>query len=72
MSKLRDDKISAELKRLIYDILSKNVHGITEMFGITKVDANSDLKDANVFISIYSADKMRKEKTYAAIKIQNR
>ena len=45
MANARVDKVNAELKRSIYEILSKKVKSpeLTEMFSIVKVDADKEL-----------------------------
>ena len=59
MANARVDKVNAELKRSIYEILSKKVKSpeLTEMFSIVKV-----------YVSVFSADKEKADKTFEAIK----
>jgi ribosome-binding factor A len=66
----RTDRLNAELQREIYEIISKKLKNpfITEMFSVLSVDASKDLKHAKVFISVYSTNAERKERTYLAIK----
>ena len=59
MANARVDKVNAELKRSIYEILSKKVKSqeLTEMFSIVKVDTDKELTYAKVYVSVFSADK---------------
>ena len=52
MANARVDKVNAELKRSIYEILSKKVKSpeLTEMFSIVKVDADKELTYAKVYV----------------------
>ena len=70
MANARVDKVNAELKRSIYEILSKKVKSpeLTEMFSIVKVDADKELTYAKVYVSVFSADKVKADKTFEAIK----
>ena len=70
MANARVDKVNAELKRSIYEILSKKVKSqeLTEMFSIVKVDTDKELTYAKVYVSVFSADKEKADKTFEAIK----
>ena len=66
----RQDRLNSELQKEIYEIISrrlKNPH-ITEMFSVLKVDCAKDLSFARVYISVYSKDKEKSERTFNAIK----
>lgn len=70
MANARVDKVNSELKRSIYEILSKKVKSpeLTEMFSIVKVDTDKELTYAKVYVSVFSADKEKADKTFEAIK----
>ena len=65
----REQRLNSEFQREIYDILKNKVknHDITEMFSILEVDVTNDLKYAKVFVSVYSTNQERKQKTFNAI-----
>lgn len=66
----RVDRLNSQLRKNIYEILSqkvKNPH-LTEMFSITEVTCDRDLTLAKVYISIFSTDSQKAQKTFDAIK----
>ncbi|MBQ4099595.1 MAG: 30S ribosome-binding factor RbfA [Clostridia bacterium] len=65
----REQRLNSEFQREIYDILKNKVknHDITEMFSILEVDVTNDLKYAKVFVSVFSTNEDRKQKTFNAI-----
>ena len=64
----RTDRLNGEYQREIYNIIKKLKNpDITEMFSIMRVDVTSDLKHAKVYVSVYSTNKEKKEKTFNAI-----
>ncbi len=69
MKEKREKRLNSEFQREIYDILKNKIKNpdITEMFSITEVDVTNDLKHAKVYLSVYSTDQEKKDKTYAAI-----
>ena len=66
----RIEKINAELQKDIYEVITRRLKNpyITEMVSITAVDTSKDLKHAKVFISVFSTNKERKERTITALK----
>ena len=66
----RQDRLNSELQKEIYEIISRRLKNplITEMFSVLKVDCAKDLSFARVYISVYSKDKEKSEKTFNAIK----
>lgn len=66
----RTDRLNSEFKKEIYEIISKKLKNplITEMFSVTDVDTSKDLKNARVYISVYSKDEAKKKATFEAIK----
>ena len=65
----REQRLNSEFQKEIYDILKNKVknHDITEMFSILEVDVTNDLKYAKVYVSIFSTNEERKQKTFNAI-----
>lgn len=66
----RQDRLNSELQKEIYEIISRRLKNplITEMFSVLKVDCAKDLSFARVYISVYSKDKEKSERTFNAIK----
>lgn len=66
----RNQRLSGEIQREVYEIISRKLKNplVTEMFSVTNVDVSKDLSHANVFISVYSTDKEKSERTFLAIK----
>jgi len=66
----RTDKLNAEFKRYIAELLTKKVKDprITEMFTILEVNCDKELSAAKVYVSIYSTDADRAVQTFLAIK----
>lgn len=65
----RVNKLNAEFKRYISDLLSKKVKDprLTEMYTILEVDCDKELSSAKVYVSIFSVDAQRAAQTFAAI-----
>lgn len=65
----RSDRLKGELQKEIYEIISKRLKNpdITEMFSITRVDVSGDLAHAKVYVSVFSKNAEKKQKTFAAI-----
>ena len=66
----RTDKLNAEFKRYIAELLTKKVKDprITEMFTILDVDCDKELSSAKVYVSIFSTDANKAAQTFLAIK----
>ena len=66
----RQDRLNSELQKEIYEIISRRLKNplITEMFSVLKVDCAKDLSFAKVYISVYSTDKEKSQKSFSAIK----
>ena len=66
----RIEKINAELQRNLHEVITRKIKNpfITEMVSITAVDTSKDLRHAKVFISVYSVNREKKERTINAIK----
>lgn len=67
---MRTEKLNAEFKRYIAEILTKKVKDprITEMFTIVQVDCDNDLSYAKVYVSIFSTKPEKADATFTAIK----
>lgn len=65
----RIEKLNAEFRRYIVEILTKKVKDprLTEMFTITEVLCDRELETAKVFVSIYSVDEAKGAATFQAI-----
>ena len=66
----RIDKLNAEFKRYIAELLTKKVKDprITEMFTILEVDCDRELSSAKVYVSIFSTDANKAAQTFVAIR----
>ena len=66
----RTNKLNAEFKRLIAEILQRKVKDprITEMYTILDVDTDKELATAKVYVSVYSTDTAKATQTFLAIK----
>lgn len=66
----RTDKLNAEFKRYIAELLSKKIKDprITEMFTILEVDCDRELSSAKVYVSVYSTDSEKAAQTFIAIR----
>lgn len=65
----RTDRINSELKKEIYEIITRKLKNplVTEMVSVTDVVCSRDLGYAKVYISVYSKSEEKKEKTLNAI-----
>lgn len=70
MKEKREKRLNSEFKKEIYEILTTKVKDVrlTEMFSITSVMTTADLKQAKVYVSIFSLNESRKTDTFEAIK----
>lgn len=66
----RTDRLNSEFKKEIYEIIARRLHDpdITEMVSVLKVDVSRDLSTAKVFVSVFSKDTEKRDKTFGAIK----
>lgn len=69
MKSTRNERLNSEFRKLIYDIIKNKLMlpEATEIFTITEVDCSPDLKNAKVYLSVYSTDELKRKKTYDAI-----
>lgn len=65
----RTDKLNAEFKRYIAELLTKKVKDprITEMFTILDVNSDRELSSAKVYVSIFSTDADKAAQTFLGI-----
>ena len=70
MKEKREKRLEKEFRKLIYEIITTKLknYDITEMFSISSVTVTSDLEESNIYISIFSTNKEKAEKTFNAIK----
>lgn len=66
----REKRLNSEFQREIYKLLTTRVKDarLTEMFSITDVEISTDLKQAKVYVSIFSGTEQSKKATFEAIK----
>lgn len=69
MKEKREKRLNSEFKKRIYELLTQRVKDarITELFSITSVQTTADLKQAKVYVSLFSGDEAKKATTFAAI-----
>lgn len=65
----RGGRINGELQKNIYDIISRKLKNplIEQMFSVVKVDCAADLKNARVYISVFSGTDEQRKRTFDAI-----
>ena len=70
MKSTRVERLNSEFRKTIYEIIKNdlNLPTVTEMFSVTEVDVSPDVKNAKVFISVYSTDELKKKATFEGIK----
>lgn len=66
----REERLNSEFQKEIYEIISRKLNDpdICAMVSVTGVAVSKDLAHAKVFLSVYSKDEEKKERTFAAIK----
>ncbi len=69
MKSKRGQRLNSEFRKNIYDVIKTQLNNplITEMFSVTEVDVSPDMKNAKVYISVYSTDEVKKKNTFDAI-----
>ena len=65
----RGQRLNAEFQKEIYDVIKRKLKNplVTEMFSITKADVSKDLKNAKVFVSVFSTNSQKAKATFDAI-----
>lgn len=68
MANNRMGRVDSEITKALCEILRrvKNTD-VTEMVNVLRVETTKDLKHCKVFLSIYSNDKERRDKTFSGI-----
>ena len=69
MKSKRGQRLNSEFRKNIYDVIKYDLNNplITEMFSVTEVDVSPDMKNARVYISVYSTNEEKRKATYDAI-----
>lgn len=69
MKEKREKRLNSEFKRNIYELLTTRVKDarMTALFSITSVHTTADLKQAKVYVSLFSGTEEQKEATFKAI-----
>ncbi len=69
MQEKREKRLNSEFKKQIYELLTQRVKDprMTEMFSITAVQTTADLKQAKVYVSLFSGSEQSKQATFEAI-----
>ena len=69
MKSKRGQRLNSEFRKNIYDVIKYDLNNplISEMFSVTEVDVSPDMKNARVYISVYSTDQVKKKNTFDAI-----
>lgn len=69
MKKVRGERLNGEFQREIYDIIVNRLKDadVTEMVSVMKAEIAPDLKHAKVWLSVYSTDAEKKERTFRAV-----
>ena len=65
----RTDRLNAELKREISEIIAKKLKNpsVTAMISVTDVYVSPDISYAKVFVSVFSTDENKKNESFAAL-----
>lgn len=65
----RTDRLNAELKREISEIIAKKLKNpaVTAMVSVTDVVVSPDISYAKVFVSVFSTDENKKNESFAAL-----
>ncbi len=69
MKEKREKRLNSEFRKEIYEILTCKLKDarLTEMFTVTSVEVTQDLKQAKVYVSIFSGSEQAKKNTFDAI-----
>ena len=65
----RTDRLNAELKREISEIIAKKLKNpaVTDIVSVTDVVVSPDISYAKVFVSVFSTDENKKNESFAAL-----
>lgn len=65
----RTDRLNAELKREISEIIAKKLKNpaVTAMVSVTDVVVSPDISYAKVFVSVFSTDENKKNESFTAL-----
>ncbi len=69
MKEKREKRLEKEISKLVYELLTTRIKNpdITEMFSITGAKVTSDLEIAYIYVSVFSTNSERADKTFKAI-----
>ena len=69
MASRRQEKVARVVKEVVSDAIANHLSDprITGLVSVTKVDMTPDLRNANVFVSIFGGNPADQSKTFAAI-----
>lgn len=65
----RQERLNSELQKEIYEVISRKLKNplVSEMFSVIKVDCSKDMSHAKVYVSVYSKDQEKRDKTFKAM-----
>ena len=69
MKQLREQRLSGEFRKNIYEIIQNKVKNpdISELFSVSDVEVTNDLKHAKVYVSVFAGSEESKKRTFDAI-----
>ena len=70
MANYRMQRVNSEVQKAVMEIINSSVKDprLTDMVSVTRADVDQDLKNAKIYLSIYSNDPARKQGNFDAIK----
>ncbi len=70
MANYRMQRVNSEIQKAVMEIINGSLKDprLTDMISVTRADVDQDLKNAKIYLSIYSGDPERKQSNFDAIK----
>ena len=70
MANYRMQRVNSEVQKAVMEIINNSVKDprLTDIISVTGAEVDQDLKNAKVYLSIYSNDPARKQSNFDAIK----
>ena len=70
MSNYRMQRVNSEVQKAVMEIINNSVKDprLTDMISVTSAEVDQDLKNAKIYLSVYSADPVRKQANFDAVK----
>ena len=70
MANYRMQRVNSEVQKAVTEIINSSVKDprLTDMISVTGADVDQDLKNAKIYLSIYSPDPERKQANFNAVK----